>query len=120
MDQKVHINLIVISILEFKKLKQGVSDKKMGIILGNIKGIIEDTLRREGDAVFSDSGEMMIVLAGCDEKGALSVINKSRKALDKYLFNEKLPQEIKLRFGSAAYPEEAENYEALIKKAKEA
>ena len=120
MDQKVHMNLIVISILEFKKLKQGISDEKINIILRNMKGIIEGTLRQEGDAVFSDSGEMMIILAGCDEKGALSVINKLREALDKYLSNEKLPQEIKLRFGSAVYPDEAENYEELIKKAKEA
>ncbi len=120
MNQKVHLNLIVISILEFNKLKQGLSDKKMDIILRNMKGIIEDTLRQEGDAVFSDSGEMMIVLAGCDKKGALSVKNKLREALDKYLSNEKLPQEIKLRLGSAVYPDEAENYEELIKKAKEA
>ena len=120
MDQKVHMNLIVISILEFNKLKQGLSDEKMDIILRNMKGIIEDTLRQEGDAVFSDSGEMMIILAGCDKKGALSVENKLREALDKYLSNEKLPQEIKLRFGSAVYPDEAENYEELIKKAKEA
>ena len=120
MDQKVRMNLIVISILEFKKLKQGFSDEKMDAILRSMKGIIEDTLRREGDAVFSDSGEMMIILAGCDKKGALSVKNRLREALDKYLTNEKLPQEIKLRFGSAVYPDEAKNDEELIKKAKEA
>jgi PAS domain S-box-containing protein len=120
MDKKARMTLIVIFILEFNKLKQEFADEKMDAILRSMKGIIKGTLRHEGDAVFSDSGEMMIILAVCDKKGALSVENRLREALDKYLTNEKLPQEIKLRFGSAVYPDEAKNDTELIEKARKA
>lgn len=73
MDKKTCMTLIVISIPEFNKLKQEFSDEKMGTILRSMKGIIKGTLRREGDAVFNDSGEIMIILAGCDKEGTLSL-----------------------------------------------
>jgi PAS domain S-box-containing protein len=120
MDKKARMTLVVISIPEFNKLEQEVSDEKMGAILRSMEGIVKDTVRHEGEAAFSDSGEMMIILGDCDNEGALSVENRLREALDKYLTNEKLPQEIKLRFGSAVYPDEAKDDEELIKKAKEA
>jgi signal transduction histidine kinase/GGDEF domain-containing protein len=120
MGKKARMALIVISILEFNKLRQEFSDEKMGDILRSMQGIIRGALHREGDAVFSDSGEMMIILVGCDKEGALSVENRLRETLDKYLTNEKLPKEIKLRFSSAVYPDEAKNDEELIKKAREA
>jgi GGDEF domain-containing protein len=91
----------------------------MGAISRSMKGIIKGTLRLEGDAVFGDSGEMMIILVGCDKEGALSAENRLRETLDEYSTIEKLPQEIKLRFGSAVYPDEAKNCEALIHKARE-
>jgi nitrogen-specific signal transduction histidine kinase len=120
MDKKARMTLIVISILEFNKSKQEFSDEKRGAILRSMEGIIKGTLRHGGDAVFSDSGEMMIILADCDKEAALSVENRLKEALDTYLTNEKLPEEIKLRFGSAVYPDEAKNDEELIKKAREA
>lgn len=120
MDKKICMTLIVISITEFNKLKQKFSDEKMDVVLRNMEGIIKDTLRRKGDVVFNDSGEMMIILAGCGKEAALSVENRLKEALDKYLTNEKLSGEIKLRFGSAVYPDEAKNDTELIEKAKKA
>jgi GGDEF domain-containing protein len=119
MGKKAHMTLIVVAILEFNRLKQEFSDERMGAISRSMKGIIKGTLRLEGDAVFGDSGEMMIILVGCDKEGALSAENRLRETLDEYSTIEKLPQEIKLRFGSAVYPDEAKNCEALIHKARE-
>ncbi len=119
-DNVTRMTLIVISILEFNKLKQEFSGERMGAILKSMKEIIKGALRRAGDAVFNDSGEMMVILAGCGKEGALSAQNRLREVLDKYLTNEKLPQEIKLRFGSAVYPDEAKNDTELIEKARKA
>ncbi len=83
-----------------------------------MKAIIKSSIRHGNAVFYLDSGEMMIILPGCDKKGALSVENKLREALEKYLTNEKVPKEIKLRFGSAVYPDEAKNGEELIKIAK--
>jgi len=120
MEEKARMALIVISILEFNKLKQEFSDEKMGAILRSMQGIIKDTLRRKGDVVLKESGEMVVILAGCDKEAASSVENRLKEALDKYLTNEKLSGEIKLRFGSAVYPDEAKNDQELIEKAKKA
>ena len=120
MDKSTYMTLVAISIVEFNKLKQEFSDEKMSVILKSMEGIIKDSLRRKRDAVFSDSGEMMIILADCDKEDALNVENRLKEALDKYLTNEKLPVEIKLRFGSAVYPDEAKNDTELIEKARKA
>jgi len=117
-DKKACMTLIVISISEFKKLKQEFSDEKMGAILRSMEGIIKDTLRRKGDVVLKDSGEMVVILADCDKEATLSVENRLKEALDKYLADEKLSGEIKLRFGSAVYPDEAKNDRELIEQAK--
>jgi signal transduction histidine kinase/GGDEF domain-containing protein len=118
--KNIRMSLIVISILEFKKLKQKLSAEKIGAILRTMKGIIKGALRMEADAVFSNSGEMMIILVSCDKKGASRVENRLRETLDKYLTNQKILQKINLRFGSAVYPDDAKNDDQLIKKAKEA
>jgi diguanylate cyclase (GGDEF)-like protein len=119
MGKKTCKNLII-SITEFNKLKQEVSDEKMGVILRSMERIIKDSLRREGDVVLKDSGEMVVILAGCDKEATLRVENRLKEALDNYFANVKLSQEIKLKFSSAVYPDEAKNDEELIKKAKEA
>ncbi len=119
-DKKARMTLVVISIQEFSKLEQEFSDEKMEAISRRMEGIIKGSVHLKGKALFSDSGEMMIILRDCDKKGAMSVENRLRDALDKYLTSEKLPHEIKLRFGSAVYPDEARDDEELIKKAKEA
>ena len=111
---------LMISITEFNKLKQEVSDEQMGVILKGMERIIKDSLRREGDVVLKDSGEMVVILAGCEKEATLHVKNRLKEALDNYFANMKLSQEIKLKFGSELYPDEAKKDEELIKKAKEA
>lgn len=120
MDKKACMTLIIISILEFNKLKQKFSDEKMDAILRSMDGIIKDTLRRKSNVVLKVSGEMAIILADCDKEDVLSVEKRLKEALDKDLTNKQLSQEIKLRFGFAVYPDEAKNDTELIEKAKKA
>jgi signal transduction histidine kinase/GGDEF domain-containing protein len=120
MDQKTCMTLIDISILEFNKWKQELSDEKMGLILRNMEGIVRNALHRRSDVVLNNSGEFVVILTDCGKEGALSIEKRLKEALDKYLTNEKLPLVIELRFGSAVYPDEANNDEELIKKAREA
>jgi len=120
MDKKVCMTLMIISLLEFDRLKQELSDEKCGALLRSMNAVIKGALRRQGDAVFTVPGEMRIILADCDKEGALTVENRIKEALDKYLTDEKLPQEIKLRFGSAVFADEAKNDTELIEKARKA
>jgi diguanylate cyclase (GGDEF)-like protein len=120
MEGKACMALIVISISEFNGLKQKYSGEKLGAILRSMEELIKDSIRRDRDVVLKGSGGIAVILAGCGKEGALIAENRLKEALDKYLTNEGLSKEIKLRFGSAVYPDEAENDKELIKKAKEA
>jgi diguanylate cyclase (GGDEF)-like protein len=120
MKGKACMALIVISISEFNGLKQKYSDEKLGAILRSMEELIKGSIRRDRDVVLKGSGGIAIILAGCGKEDSLIIENRLKEALDMYLSNEELSEKIKLRFGSAVYPDEAENIEELIKKAKEA
>jgi len=120
MEGKACMALIVISISEFNGLKQKYSGEKLGAILRSMEELIKDSIRRDRDVVLKGSGGIAVILAGCGKEDSLIIENRLKEALDKYLTNEGLSEKIKLRFGSAVYPDEAENDKELIKKAKEA
>ncbi|MCX5698448.1 MAG: ATP-binding protein [Candidatus Omnitrophica bacterium] len=120
MDKKACMALIVISIPGFNKLKEKFADEKIDAILRSMERVIRVTLRRKSDIVFKGPGELVIILADCNKTGALSVGDRLKEPLEKYLTDEKLSGEIKLKFGSAVYPDEAKNEQELMEKAKKA
>ena len=62
--------------------------------------------------------EIDVVLNDCDKKSALRVKDRLEQALDDYLTRQNLAKKIELRFGCAAYPDEAKNDKELIRKAR--
>lgn len=112
------MTLVVISIGSFEKLKQKLSCEKIHSILHNMEGVLNSSLRRSGDVVVKDTGEIIVILSDCGPEGAINVIKRLEEALKGYLSSEELAGLIELRFGYASYPDEAGSDEELIKKAR--
>jgi signal transduction histidine kinase len=120
MEKKSRMALIAISISWSNVSKQEFSEDKLSTISRSMEELIKGSIRRDRDFVLKGPGWFAVILAGCGKEDALIIENRLKEALDMYLSNEELSKEIKLGFGSAVYPDEAENTEDLIKKAKEA
>jgi len=117
------MSLILMSISDFDKLKQKLSNKKINSTLEDMKALLENSVRhsphRATDAVFKLSGEVFVVLANCDKENSLRVKERLEQELDGYLTGQNLGDKIKLFLGCAAYPDDATTSEDLTKKARE-
>lgn len=112
------MSLIVVSVADFDRLREVLTKEKAETILRGMEVALENSLRRSGDVVAKDTGEIIVLLADCDRENCLSVEGRLEHALSGYLASQKLDKVIKLRFGYATYPDEAKTDEELIKKAK--
>ncbi len=112
------LSLIIVSLANFDKIKKELPADKAASVLKELEGVFKDSLRREGDMVVKDEGEIVILLSDCDRKRALVVQGRLEQAWDDYAAAQKLPQGIKLVFNSAIYPDEAKSAEGLLKKAR--
>ena len=115
-------SLIVISILEFNKLKQKLSRQILDSTLKDIEEMLRNNQRMGGDtiAMNTGTGEIIVLLSDCDKKNAFRARNRIEKILDDYLKRQSLTKEIELRFGSATYPDDGVNAEKLLEKVEKA
>jgi signal transduction histidine kinase/GGDEF domain-containing protein len=120
LENNFKISLIVVSILEFDKLKQELTPKSLNLILKDIETELKYTLRLERDVAVKGIEEIDILLDDCDKEGVLKVKNRLAQILKDYFIRKNLSDKIKIHFGFSTYPDEAKNDEELIKKAKEA
>jgi GGDEF domain-containing protein len=120
MEKKSSMALIAISISGSNGSKQEFSGDKLSAISRSMEELIKGSIRRDRDVVLKGPGGFSVILAGCGKEDSSIIENRLKEVLDMYLSNEGLSKEIKLGLGSAVYPDEAENIEELIKKAKEA
>lgn len=112
------ICLVIVSIAEFEKLKSEFGAEKFGSILKGVENALKKAVRRAGDVVEKDTGELAVLLVDCGKETALRVEGRLEEALEEYLSRERLSGKVKLRFELEAYPEDAKSYEELIKKVK--
>jgi len=120
LEKNSKISLIVVSILEFDKLKKELTPEKLNLILKDIEMELKYTLHLERDVVVKGTEEIDILLGNCSKEDVLKVKNRLAKILGDYFVRQNLSDKIKLHFGFSTYPDEAKNDEELIKKAKEA
>jgi len=113
------MTLIVVSMGEFEKLKKKLTEKEFQSILSNMEKVLKDSLRREGDIIVKDIGEIVLLLADCDKESAANVEKRLRGAVNSYLAKKEMAKKINLRFGRSTYPEDASSDEELIAKAKQ-
>jgi GGDEF domain-containing protein len=120
------MSLLLISIADFNKLKQELSAEKTDSILHNIEAILENNLcriesdsSRTTDIVLKLPGGNFAILNNCNKENILIAKEKSEKILDDYLAHQNVGDKIKLLFGFATYPDDADTGEDLIMKATE-
>ncbi len=113
------ISLETFSIDKLAQLKQKFSSEKIKSLLKGIENVIKQSLRRKGDVAYKDIGEMMVILTNCDKENASKVAKRLEKAVYSYFSSQGLRDKIKLHLGRATYPDEAENEEELMRKARE-
>jgi GGDEF domain-containing protein len=120
------MSLVLVSIADFDKLKQKLSQEKITSTLKDMEAILENYLHREKgrpnqtiDTVFRFSNEIFIVLAKCGKEDIPAVKERLEQKLDEYLADKNLADKMRLSFGCVTYPDDAVTSEELIKKAKE-
>lgn len=118
MEKDSKMSLIVVSIAGFDKLIQKMPIRQIGSILKDMETVLKNALRRKGDVVAKNTGEVIVILADCNKESALRVESRLKEVLKDYLAREKMIDNIKLQFGCTTYPDEAVSDEELIKKAK--
>ena len=112
------LSLIVVSIADFEKLKQALSGEETQLLLKDLEEALKSSLRRAGDVVVKDTGEIMVFLSDCNRESALTVEGRLQQALENALVKKGLAKKISLRFGLAVYPDDAKSDEELLKKAR--
>lgn len=111
--------LIIVSLANFDKIKKEFPAERIALIAKDLEKVFQECLRREGDMVAKDTGEILILLADCDMTKALIVQGRLEQAWDSYVAGQKFPQDmVKLIFTTAIYPDEAKSAQELIKKAR--
>ncbi|MBU0571079.1 MAG: PAS domain S-box protein [Candidatus Omnitrophica bacterium] len=114
------MSVVMVSLLDFEKLKQGLSVEKIQSILNGMEDALNTGLHRQGDRAFKGSCGIIVILPACDKEGVLKVEGRLEQVLEDHLIVQKLDKKIKLRFGRATYPDDSRSSEELIKKAKRA
>ncbi len=112
------MSLLVVSIVGLDKLKRQLSSDKIKSVLKGLEGVINKNLRQRGDAALKDTGEIAVLLLDCGKEEILAVKDRLQQNAKDYLASRNLAGKIKLRFGYATYPDETNDTEELIRKAK--
>ena len=97
------------------KAKKKISGGTIDHMLRDMEEIITHSLRQEeGDVVFKSADEITVILCECSRKDSSRVEARLEGVLRGYLERKKIPDEIRLLFSSATYPDDAGDAQALI------
>ncbi len=118
-DRKSSLSLIVVHIIEFSQLQEKWGEKPL-YLLTDIERVVKDSLRRRADTVLRTTGELIIPLSDTRKEDAEVVKKRIEEAIRTYLAQckEEWIKEIRITVGSATYPDEANNHQELLDKAK--
>ncbi|MFA4889113.1 MAG: ATP-binding protein [Candidatus Omnitrophota bacterium] len=118
-DRKSSLSLIVVHILEFSQLQEKWGEKPV-YLLTDIEKVIKGSLCRKADTVLRSTGELVIPLSDTRKDDAEVVKKRIEEAIRTYLSQckEEWIREIRITLGSATYPDEANNHQELLDKAR--
>lgn len=91
--------------------------KKIHDLSAESAKLIKKSLVKDADEVIKDNGNMMVVLSECNKSGVVSVKDRIRDILIKYLKQQMIDDKIDLKFGYSTYPDDATKGKELIEKA---
>ena len=112
------LSAVVVSIDDFSRVENDLTAQKVHSLMKDMDKVLKSSLHQGSDVVFYGDGEI-IVLVGCDRRGMMKIKARLEKVLGNYLDKVGLTDKIKLRFGTATYPDDGNNAELLLKKARE-
>ena len=117
--ENAKMSLVVVSLTEINKLRQKLSSETVDSILQDMEEVLKNSLRREeGDEAIKGIGEIIVVLANCAKENSLRVEGRLEHILEEYLVRKKLSRKVNLQLSCATYPDDAQNPEKLLEKAK--
>ncbi len=115
---KTSMSVILLDIDDFKKINDNYGHAAADIILNDFVRIINSNLRTEDVLARFGGDEFIILLPQIDENGAVLTAERLKKKLVEY-FSEKKFNGIKVETsfsgGIAVFPQDADNYEDIIK-----
>ncbi|MCX5715350.1 MAG: ATP-binding protein [Candidatus Omnitrophica bacterium] len=113
-DRESPFSILVSRVDNFEEFKKKYGMVKSYRLLEEIVQIIKKTLRRVTDVTIKDSGECAVMLGGTNKDGVVSVEQRIREAIAKYLVSERLQRDVGLSFGNSTYPEDAKDNIEMI------
>jgi len=116
--KSTELSLIIISVVDFERVEEGLSKAKMKSIFQKMTEQIKNSLRQVEDMAFCGLDEIAVILPGSNKENALRIEGRLMQVLDDYLNQQNLSSVVKLKFGHAVFPDEAATEEDLIKKAR--
>jgi len=119
-EEETVLSLLVISFSDFERLKKDFTGERLDAVIQKVERLIQQGLRRAADLVLKDVGQIIVILDGCGRETAQRIEGRLSETLKKYLTGEGLSDAVRMRFGLAAYPDDATTEAALIEKAKSA
>jgi len=114
------LSILIIGIADYEKLKEKSSPEKTQEILKCLETSLKKTLRKKGDIIAKDTGEVMVILNNCNKENALKIEGRLEGSLEECQKQHKMKEEIRIHFGCATFPDDAKTEEDLIKIAKSA
>ena len=95
---------------EIRNTYEGLADELLKVI--------KTQLYRDKDLALKYPNEFVIIMEDCDKSNGLIVQGRIELALRSYLDSINLSKDLKIVFGLATYPDDANNYQDLVNKAK--
>ncbi|MCX5667008.1 MAG: ATP-binding protein, partial [Candidatus Omnitrophica bacterium] len=119
-DEGTEMSIIAVGLSLTGREASGVINKRFNDIMHESARLIKNTLRREGDDVVNNIGEMIVILSGCGKESAARVQYRLEEVVSKYLADQNSDGTIKVSYGCATYPDDAKSDLELIEKARAA
>ncbi len=117
-DKEKPFSILVSRIDNFAELKKKYGMVKPHLLLAGMAEIIKNNLRRVTDMAIRNSGECAVLLSETNKQGVVSVEQRAREALAKFLISKQMDKEVRISFGNSTYPEDALEHIEMIARAR--
>ncbi len=116
-QEELKLSIIVIS----SKGKDGPKDaawmKTFHDTMSECLNVIKNTLRRQGDEIVGNNGDMLVILVDCAKEHSILVRQRLEQILNKFLEEKKIREKLDIKYGCATFPDDGKINVELINKA---
>ena len=121
-EERKPFSLIISDVDNFKHYNDTNGHQMGDVVLATVAAVFKNRVRRGDLAARFGGEEFVMILPSCNKENALKIAEKLRKAVaDEYVpYQENQPTgNLTATFGVATYPDDADTWELLLKKADE-